>query len=96
MSSANEKPFKKILVANRSEIAIRVINACRTLGIPSVAVYSDADVKSKHRMMADESVNIGPPPPRESYLDIDKIIGPKDWASAEVLRFFRKLIQRSS
>ncbi len=74
MSQANEKLFKKILVANRSEIAIRVINACRTLGIPSVAVYSDADVKSRHRMMADESVHIGPSSPRESYLDIGKII----------------------
>ncbi|MCK4460647.1 MAG: acetyl-CoA carboxylase biotin carboxylase subunit [candidate division Zixibacteria bacterium] len=68
------KLFKKILVANRSEIAVRVMNACRTLGIPSVAVYSDADSNSKHRFYADESINIGPPPPRESYLDIDKII----------------------
>ena len=66
--------FKKILVANRSEIAVRVMNACRTLGIPTVAVYSDADVKSKHRFWADESVHIGPSSPRESYLDIDKII----------------------
>ena len=74
MSATNEKLFKKILVANRSEIAIRVMNACRTLGIPSVAVYSDADANSKHRLVADESVHIGPPPPRESYLDIEKII----------------------
>ena len=67
--------FKKILVANRSEIAVRVMNACRTLGIPTVAVYSEADANSKHRQFADESVLIGPPSPRESYLDIDKIIG---------------------
>jgi len=66
--------FKKILVANRSEIAVRVMNACRTLGIPTVAVFSEADADSKHRHFADESVCIGPPPPRESYLDIDKII----------------------
>jgi acetyl-CoA carboxylase biotin carboxylase subunit len=66
--------FNKILVANRSEIAIRVMNACRTLGIPSVAVYSDADKNSKHRLFADEAVHIGPSPPRESYLDIEKII----------------------
>lgn len=66
--------FKKVLVANRSEIAVRVINACRTLGIPTVALYSDADQKSKHRLLADEAIHIGPPPPRESYLDIDKII----------------------
>ncbi len=69
-----EKLFKKILVANRSEIAVRVMNACRVLGIPSVAVYSAADTDSKHRWYADEAVFIGPPPPRESYLDIDKII----------------------
>ncbi|MFH1372870.1 MAG: acetyl-CoA carboxylase biotin carboxylase subunit [bacterium] len=69
-----EKLFNKILVANRSEIAVRVMNACRTLGIPSVAVYSDADRNSKHRLFADEAVHIGPAPPRESYLDIEKII----------------------
>ena len=66
--------FKRILVANRSEIAVRVINACRVLGIPTVAVYSEADKNSKHRLMADASVLIGPPPPRQSYLDIGKII----------------------
>ncbi len=74
MSKAKNQLFKKILVANRSEIAVRVINACKTLGIPSVAVYSDADVKSKHRLLADESVHIGPSTPRESYLAIDKLI----------------------
>lgn len=68
------KLFKKILVANRSEIAVRVINACRELGIKSVAVYSEADENAKHRWLADEAVFIGPPPPNESYLDIDKII----------------------
>ena len=68
------KLFKKILVANRSEIAIRVMNACRELGIISVAVYSEADRNSKHRWFADEAIFIGPPPPNESYLDIDKII----------------------
>jgi acetyl-CoA carboxylase biotin carboxylase subunit len=70
----SDKLFNKILVANRSEIAVRVINACRVLGIPSVAVYSEADKSSKHRTAADEAVCIGPPPPRESYLDIEKII----------------------
>ena len=69
-----DRLFNKVLVANRSEIAVRIMNACRTLGIPSVAVYSDADVNSKHRLFADESVHIGPPPPRESYLAIDRII----------------------
>ncbi len=74
MSDTKKILFHKILVANRSEIAIRVINACRALGIPSVAVYSDADARSKHRFAADESIHIGPPPPRESYLDIGKIV----------------------
>ena len=69
-----EKLFNKILVANRSEIAIRVMNACRVLGIPSVGVYSDADANSKHRLYADEAVHIGASPPRESYLDMDKMI----------------------
>jgi acetyl-CoA carboxylase biotin carboxylase subunit len=68
------KLFNKILVANRSEIAVRVMNACRTLGIPSVAVYSRADEHARHRHFADESVFIGEPPPLESYLDIDRII----------------------
>ena len=69
-----DKMFSKILVANRSEIAIRVMNACRVLGIKSVAVYSEADRRARHRMAADEAVFIGPPSPRESYLDINKII----------------------
>ena len=73
-SHMSTRLFKKILVANRSEIAVRVMNGCRTLGIPSVAVYSEADKNSKHRWYADEAVFIGPPPPRESYLDIEKII----------------------
>ncbi len=69
-----DRLFNKVLVANRSEIAVRVLDACRTLGIPSVAVYSDADAGAKHRLYADEAVHIGASPPRESYLDIEKII----------------------
>jgi acetyl-CoA carboxylase biotin carboxylase subunit len=79
------KLFKKVLVANRSEIAVRVMNACRVLGIPSVAVYSDADTHSKHRYYADESVHIGPPPPRESYLDIEKIIAAAKQTGADAI-----------
>ena len=64
----------KVLVANRGEIALRVIRACRELGIRSVAVYSTADADSLHRLLADESVCIGPPPARGSYLNIPAII----------------------
>jgi acetyl-CoA carboxylase biotin carboxylase subunit len=65
---------KKVLVANRGEIALRVIRACRELGIASVAVYSDADARAPHVREADEAVRIGPPPSTESYLKGDAII----------------------
>ena len=66
--------FGKILIANRGEIACRVMRTARIMGIPTVAVYSEADVDAPHRRMADESVLIGPPPGSESYLVIDKIM----------------------
>lgn len=66
--------FKKILIANRGEIACRIISTCKKLSIPTVAVYSDADKKSLHVTLADESMNIGPAASSESYLSIDKII----------------------
>lgn len=66
--------FKKILIANRGEIAIRVMRACRIMDIKSVAVFSDADRNSLHVMLADEAYNIGPAPSIESYLNIEKII----------------------
>ncbi|MBK8026912.1 MAG: acetyl-CoA carboxylase biotin carboxylase subunit [Chloroflexi bacterium] len=66
--------IRKILIANRGEIAVRVIRACRDLGIKTVAVYSDADRTALHVRYADEAVYIGPPPPRESYLLGDRII----------------------
>jgi acetyl-CoA carboxylase biotin carboxylase subunit len=66
--------FKKILIANRGEIAVRVMKACRDLGIPTVAVYSEADRTALHVQQAEEAVCIGPPSPLESYLNIDKII----------------------
>ena len=66
--------FTKILIANRGEIACRVIKTARKMGIKTVAVYSDADKDARHVMLADESVHIGPPPSRESYLLGEKII----------------------
>lgn len=68
------KTFKKVLIANRGEISIRVTRACRELGISSVAVFSDADRESLHVFLADEAYNIGPPPSRESYLNVSKIL----------------------
>ncbi len=66
--------FNKILVANRGEIAVRIIRACHELGIPTVAVYSQADANSLHVKLADESVCIGPPQNRDSYLNIPNIV----------------------
>ncbi len=66
--------FKKILVANRGEIALRVISTCREMGIKTVAVYSDADVHAAHVLAADQAVRIGPPEPGLSYLNLDAII----------------------
>jgi acetyl/propionyl-CoA carboxylase alpha subunit len=66
--------FTKVLIANRGEIAVRVINACRLLGIETVAVYSDADKTALHVQMADRAIHIGPSEPFASYLNSDAII----------------------
>lgn len=77
--------FKKILIANRGEIACRVIRACREMRIATVAVYSDADRDALHVRMADEAVNIGPPPSGESYLRGEKIIAAAKATCAEAI-----------
>ncbi|MGL4694029.1 MAG: biotin carboxylase N-terminal domain-containing protein, partial [Stenotrophomonas maltophilia] len=66
--------FTKILIANRGEIACRVIATCQRLGIATVAVYSDADRNARHVRLADEAIAIGPAPARESYLRGDAIL----------------------
>jgi acetyl-CoA carboxylase biotin carboxylase subunit len=68
------RKFDKILIANRGEIALRIIRACHELGIKTVAVYSDADRNAPHVRYADEAYHIGPPPARDSYLRVDKLI----------------------
>ncbi len=77
--------FKKILIANRGEIACRVIKTARKMGIATVAVYSDADAEALHVKMADEAVHIGPPPANQSYIVIDKIMAAIKETGAEAV-----------
>src|ERR1051326_5253486 len=77
--------FKKILIANRGEIACRVIKSARKMGIATVAVYSEADRDARHVELADEAVCIGPPPSKESYLMMDKIIAACKQTGAEAV-----------
>jgi acetyl-CoA carboxylase biotin carboxylase subunit len=75
--------FQKVLIANRGEIALRVIRACRELGIPTVVVHSEADRESLHVRFADEEVCIGPPPAQDSYLNIPRIIAAAEITGAD-------------
>src|SRR5271169_5006214 len=77
--------FKKVLIANRGEIAVRIARACREMGVRAVAVYSDVDRASLHVRLADEAYPIGPAPSRESYLVIEKIIGVARYADCDAI-----------
>jgi acetyl-CoA carboxylase, biotin carboxylase subunit len=77
--------FKKVLIANRGEIALRVIRACRELGIQTVAVFSEADRESLHVRFADDDVCIGPAPARESYLNVPRIIAAAEITGADAI-----------
>src|SRR2546422_10261365 len=77
--------FEKILVANRGEIAVRVLRACREMGIRTAAVYSQADADSLHVQLADEAVCIGPPKSSDSYLKIDRIISAAELGDVEAI-----------
>jgi len=77
--------FKTVLIANRGEIAVRVIRACRELGVETVAVYSEADRASLHVQLADQAYCVGPPPSRESYLVVDNILDAARKSGAEAI-----------
>ncbi len=77
--------FKKILIANRGEIALRIIRTCKEMGIKTVAVYSTADKESLHVRFADEAVCIGPPPSKQSYLNIPSIISAAEITNADAI-----------
>jgi acetyl-CoA carboxylase biotin carboxylase subunit len=83
--SAKKPPFKKILIANRGEIALRIIRACRELDIKTVAVYSSADESSLHVKLADEAICIGPPAPKLSYLNMMSILSAAEVTGVEAI-----------
>jgi len=78
--------FKKILIANRGEIAMRILRTCKEMGIKTVAVYSTADKDSLHVKFADEAVCIGPPASKDSYLNIPNIISAAEITNADAIQ----------
>src|SRR3569623_2456715 len=84
-SSSKKNMFKRILIANRGEIACRIIKSARKMGIETVAVYSEADKDALHVEMADTAVLIGPPPAAQSYLIIEKLIAACQETGAEAV-----------
>src|SRR3954454_11413178 len=77
--------FDKVLIANRGEIALRVLRACKEIGIPTVAVHSTADADAMHVRLADESVCIGPPAASESYLNIPRLLAACEITGADAV-----------
>src|SRR5258705_3312735 len=77
--------FRKVLIANRGEIALRVISACKEMGIRTVAVYSEADRNSLHVKFADEAICIGPPRSADSYLNVPAVISAAELSNAEAI-----------
>src|ERR1700676_4241456 len=77
--------FRKILIANRGEVAVRILRACRELGVRAVAVYSDADRSGLHVRLADEAYRLGPSPSRESYLAVERILAVARKAQCDAL-----------
>ena len=77
--------FRRILIANRGEIALRITRACKEMGIETVAVYSEADRDALHLRYADETVCIGPAPSKDSYLDVPSLIAAAEIADVEAI-----------
>ncbi len=77
--------FKKVLIANRGEIALRVMRACRMLGLRTVAIHSEADANALHVRFADEAVCIGPPPSKESYLNVPALLSAAEITRADAI-----------
>ncbi len=88
--------FKKILIANRGEIAVRIIRACKEWGISTVAVHSDVDRESMHVKLADESVCIGSHQPANSYLNIPALLSAIDLTNAEAVHPFAKILEENN
>eukprot|EP01084_Bolivina_argentea_P013215 24779_1 len=84
-SCISDKPFEKILIANRGEIAVRIMNTCKKMGISTVAIHSEADANSFFVHYADEAICIGPPPTNQSYLQIDRIVNAAKMTGAQAV-----------